>query len=80
LGSATYGSENSHATEVICLKICQKKLNFKRKRCKIDVKAAENQNFRAFIFHHPAETIVLNQNYATPQMSLEVFENESRKI
>jgi hypothetical protein len=55
LGSAIYGSENSHAREVNCLKIRQKKLNFKRKRCKIDVKVTENQNFPVFICHYSTD-------------------------
>jgi hypothetical protein len=73
LGSETHGSENSHAIEVNCLNICQKQLNFIQKCCKIDVKAAENQNFPAFIFHYTAET-TFYQNNATLQMSLEVFQ------
>jgi hypothetical protein len=49
------GSENAHAIQK---KICQKKLNFMHKCCKINVKAAENQNFPAFIFRFPAGTIL----------------------
>jgi hypothetical protein len=55
LGSEIHGSENSHAIQVNCLN------NLTRKNCKIDVKAAENQNFPAFIFHCPAETIFLSK-------------------
>jgi hypothetical protein len=57
LGSEIHGSENSHATEVKCLNIRKKKQNFIRKNCKINVKAAENQNFPAFILYFPVETI-----------------------
>jgi hypothetical protein len=61
LGSEIHGSENSHATEVNCLNIRQKKLHVIRKSCKIDVKAADNQNVSAFIFNYPAETIFLSK-------------------
>jgi hypothetical protein len=73
LGTEILGSENSHATEVNCLNVRQKKLNCIRKICKSDVKAAGNHNFLNFIFHYPAETIFY-QNFATPQMSLAVFQ------
>jgi hypothetical protein len=61
LGSKLHGSVNSHTTEVNCLNINQKKLNFIRKSCKIDNKATEKLNFPAFIFHYPAEIIFLSK-------------------
>jgi hypothetical protein len=69
----TWYSENSPATEVNCLNICQKKLNFIRKGCKIDVKAAGNQNFPAFIFHYPAETIFLSKLCYTTDVAVQIF-------
>jgi hypothetical protein len=53
--------------------ISQKKLNFSRKSCEIDVKAAEIQNFPAFFFITHQKRFFY-QNYATPLMSLEVFQ------
>jgi hypothetical protein len=61
LGSEIYGNESSHGTKVNCLNICHKKLKLIHKSCKIDVKAAENQNFPAFIFHYPVEMIFLSK-------------------
>jgi hypothetical protein len=58
------GSDNPHATEVKFLKIHQKKLHLYA-RCKINVKAAENQMFPAFILLFPAETILLSKFYYT---------------
>jgi hypothetical protein len=80
--------ENSHATEVKCWSISQKKLNFIRKSCKINVKAAEKQNSPAFIFNFPAETIPLSKFYYTTDVVrsfqckkiTSFHDNESRKI
>jgi hypothetical protein len=85
------GCENSHATEVKCSSISQKKLNFVRKSCKRSCQSRRKAKFSspAFIFF-PAETIPLSKFYTVKiQMSLQVFsanfltsfhENGSRKI
>jgi hypothetical protein len=78
------GSGNLHATKVKFSNIRQKKLNFIRKSCKINVKAEENQNFPAFIFHFPAETILPSKSYYTIDVARSFktgsYENKSRKI
>jgi hypothetical protein len=52
------GSENLHAKEVKFLNILQKKINLIRNNFTTNVKAEENQNFPAFLFHFPAQIIL----------------------
>jgi hypothetical protein len=71
-------SENAHDKEVKCSKIRKKKLNFKCKSYKLNVKAAENQSkFPVFIFHISAETILLSKFYYTTDVvrdfSVQIF-------
>jgi hypothetical protein len=65
LGSEVSGCKNSHATEVKCSNIHQKKLHFIRKSCKMTIKAAKNQEYPGLIFRFPAETILLSKFYYT---------------
>jgi hypothetical protein len=70
-GVKNHGSENSHGTEVKCSNLRQKKLNFKQKSCKLNVK------LNVFTFK---TLLQMSLEVLIAKILTDFHENESRKF